>query len=79
MANNITSESTKLESIPIEPKNVRVHDFKRSSWSEAMRDALKALAENSTWELVPRTPNTNVFGCKWVFKTKLHVNGSRED
>lgn len=43
-----------------------------------MHDELKALEQNNTWVLVPRTPNMNVIGCKWIYKIKLKYDGSVE-
>ena len=43
-----------------------------------MDDEIQALKKNDTWDLVPRPINHNVVGCRWIFKTKLHVNGSIE-
>ena len=69
-----------LQSLNLYQLNQRMFGatLKDLGWSQAMRDELKALAENPTWELVPRTPNMNVVGCKLVFKTKRHANGSLE-
>ncbi|RVW62851.1 Retrovirus-related Pol polyprotein from transposon RE1 [Vitis vinifera] len=36
-----------------------------------MQEEIKALIQNRTWDLVPRTPTANIVGSKWVFKTKL--------
>lgn len=41
-----------------------------------MREEHGALASNNTWVLVPRKNDMNVVGSKWVFKTKLNVDGS---
>ena len=43
-----------------------------------MDDEIQALKKNDTWDLVPRPINHNVVGCRWIFKTKLHANGSIE-
>ncbi|KAL2248244.1 UNVERIFIED_CONTAM: Retrovirus-related Pol polyprotein from transposon RE1 [Sesamum indicum] len=39
---------------------------------------LKALEANHTWKFVPLPPGKCTIGCKWVFKTKLHEDGSLE-
>ena len=41
-----------------------------------MDEELTALRDNCTWDLVPRPPNTNIVGSKWVFHAKYHSNGS---
>ncbi|GKV46548.1 hypothetical protein SLEP1_g53521 [Rubroshorea leprosula] len=67
----------KISSIPIEPKSVR-SALKHQGWTIAMHEELEALAKNDTWDLVPRMKDMNVVGSKWVFKTKLHADGSLE-
>ncbi|EOY00276.1 Cysteine-rich RLK (RECEPTOR-like protein kinase) 8, putative [Theobroma cacao] len=39
---------------------------------------LKALEDNGTWSIVPLPSNCHAVGCKWVYKVKLHANGSIE-
>lgn len=38
----------------------------------------QALMHTRTWQLVPPSSSHNVLGCKWVFKTKHHSDGSVE-
>ena len=65
------------ELIPHEPKTIK-SALKHPGWLSAMQEELSALHANGTWELVPRTPTMNFVGCKWVYKTKLHGDGSLE-
>nr|CAN83877.1 hypothetical protein VITISV_014760 [Vitis vinifera] len=51
---------------------------KHPKWLSAMDDEIHALKKNDTWVLVPRPQHHNVVGCRWVFKTKLHSDGSIE-
>ncbi|CAL9026050.1 unnamed protein product [Prunus brigantina] len=46
------------------------------SWIKAMEDELSMIEKNETWELVNRPSDKQVNGVKWVFKTKLNLDGS---
>ncbi|XP_031247865.1 uncharacterized protein LOC116105598 [Pistacia vera] len=58
-----------------EPKSV-TKALNTPKWKEAMNVEYQALLNNKTWELVPYEKGMNVVGSKWVFKTKLHFDGS---
>ena len=48
-------------------------------WLEAIKAELDALDRNKTWEFVDRTSipkDRQPIGCRWVFKRKLHPDGS---
>ena len=45
-------------------------------WKNAMDDEMKSLIENKTWELVNIPADTNLVDNKWVYKVKLHTNGT---
>lgn len=43
-----------------------------------MHDKLQALRSNETRILLPRKPDMNVVGLRWVYKMKFHADGSVE-
>ncbi|KAM1111108.1 hypothetical protein ACFX13_010490 [Malus domestica] len=59
----------------IEPENYQeaVGD---KAWQEAMNAELEMIEKNNTWELVERPVDKPVIGVKWVFKTKLNLDGT---
>ncbi|KAM1223589.1 hypothetical protein ACFX2G_043549 [Malus domestica] len=46
------------------------------AWIKAMEEELTMIEKNRTWELVDRPSDKHVIGVKWVFKTKLNLDGS---
>lgn len=48
------------------------------NWRAAMGEEHRALLQNSTWGLVPRSPRANVVSGKWIFKHKFQTDGSLE-
>lgn len=44
-------------------------------WWHAMESEINALLQNNTWKLVPRLPNINIMGNKWLFRIKRKTNG----
>ncbi|PNX56690.1 cysteine-rich RLK (receptor-like protein kinase) 8, partial [Trifolium pratense] len=47
-------------------------------WQSAIKTELSALMKNNTWTLVDFPTHKKAIGCKWVFKLKLHADGSAE-
>lgn len=41
-----------------------------------MNEKINNCAETNTWSLIPYTSDLNMLGSKWVFRTKLHADGS---
>jgi hypothetical protein len=61
----------------IEPRDYHV-SLRVPHWRDAMEKEFSALQANGTWNLVPPVPSINLIDSKWVFKVKLHVDGSIE-
>ncbi|CAL2257239.1 unnamed protein product [Prunus armeniaca] len=59
----------------MEPENY-VDAAQDESWLKAMQDELYMIEKNGTWELVERPSEKPVIGVKWVYKTKLNLDGS---
>lgn len=51
---------------------------KFSEWQSAMPQEYQVLMKTNTWTLVPPSSASNLVGCRWIFRTKLHSNGSIE-
>lgn len=80
--NNITKPKSKLNlsvalSTPIPPEPLTVNQAMiDQKWRGAILNEIDAFAQNRTFDLVPRLPQFNVVGCKWLFKNKFLPNGS---
>ena len=59
----------------VEPTTV-TQALKDPKWCRAMSEEYDALVRNGTWELVPLDSSHNIVGCKWIFVTKHHSDGS---
>ncbi|KAG8495046.1 hypothetical protein CXB51_012729 [Gossypium anomalum] len=49
-----------------------------SRWVDAMKQEIRALEENGTWEVVSLPRGKVPIGCKWVYKVKYQSDGSIE-
>ena len=47
-------------------------------WVAAMNEELEALELNDTWEITPLPHGKSAIGCKWLYKTKYHSDGTLE-
>ncbi|GKB15914.1 zinc finger, CCHC-type containing protein [Tanacetum coccineum] len=47
-------------------------------WKEAINDEMDSIMGNNTWVLADLPPGCKPFGCKWIFKRKLKVDGTIE-
>ncbi|BBN69138.1 hypothetical protein Prudu_770S000100 [Prunus dulcis] len=91
-ATNVTSPSDSPSSTPvklrditeiyarcnmsiIEPENF-AEASKDKAWQKAMEAEMEMIEKNETWELVDRPSDKPVIGVKWVYKTKLNLDGS---
>lgn len=45
-------------------------------WITAMKEELKMIEKNQTWELVDRPKHKKTIGVKLFYKTKLNLDGS---
>ncbi|XP_071700426.1 uncharacterized protein [Rutidosis leptorrhynchoides] len=68
------STLTSIFHIPRSPKDA----LSDPNWTMAMTDEYKALIDNNTWVLVPRTPNMHVIRSMWIFRHKIKSDGSLE-
>ncbi|CAL8998022.1 unnamed protein product [Prunus brigantina] len=50
--------------------------IKDEAWQKAMETEIEMIEKNKTWELVDRPIDKLVIGVKWVYKTKLNLDGS---
>ena len=49
--------------------------WKDPRWQVSMDEEMNSLQKNTTWELVSLHPWRKLVQCKWVFQTKVAVNG----
>lgn len=49
---------------------------KEEKWVNAMKDEIKSIEKNGTWELTTLPSHKSAIGVKWVFKTKTNLDGS---
>jgi hypothetical protein len=60
-----------------EPKSFNEAN-KFECWRQAMHSELLALDRTGTWQIVDLPPNVTPIGCRWVYKVKLHADGTVE-
>lgn len=49
--------------------------MKNSKWLEAMKEELRSIEKNLTWELVELPKGKKAIGVKWVYKVKVNPKG----
>ena len=47
-------------------------------WINAMKEELRMIEKNHTWELVDRLGHKKAIGVKWVYRTKFNPDGSKK-
>ena len=47
-------------------------------WTKVMKEEIRALETNKTWEVTDLPPNKTAIDCKWVYKIKRRANGEIE-
>uniref|UniRef100_A0AAV1TE31 Polyprotein n=1 Tax=Peronospora matthiolae TaxID=2874970 RepID=A0AAV1TE31_9STRA len=63
-----------------DPKNYReaMKDPRVKQWEEAMCTEIEALEHNDTWEVIQKPRDSKLLHSKWVYKLKVHADGSIE-
>ncbi|CAL9010567.1 unnamed protein product [Prunus brigantina] len=59
----------------IEPESYN-QAAKDEACNKAMSEEISMIEKNSTWELVDRPSSKPIVGVKWIYKTKLNLDGS---
>ena len=62
-----------------EPKSYKqaINSRDKLKWLSAMKEEMASLKDNNTWVLVQRPAGRRLVGCKWIFKLKEGVAGSK--
>ncbi|XP_047251356.1 uncharacterized protein LOC124886573 [Capsicum annuum] len=50
--------------------------LKHEVWNESMKEEIGMIEKNDTWKLVDKPKDRNIIGVKWVYRTKLNLDGS---
>ena len=53
-------------------------DFDENVSIKSMDEEIDAIERNNTWDLVDFPEDKNCIGVKWIYKTKLNVDGDVE-
>jgi hypothetical protein len=71
---NLNTTTNTISPIPRTPTEA----LNNPDWKDAMLDEFRALIDNKTWDLVPRTPDMNIVRSMWIFRHKTKADGSLE-
>ena len=58
----------------VEPKNYE-EAIKHDVWKKAMKEEIRMIEKNNTWELVAIPRERDVVSLKWIYKIKLNQEG----
>ncbi|CAL9009980.1 unnamed protein product [Prunus brigantina] len=72
---NLSEIYARCHSCIVEPENFD-EAAQDEAWKKAMENEMNMIEKNQMWELVNRPFNKSVIGVKWVYKTKLNLDGS---
>nr|GEY72596.1 hypothetical protein [Tanacetum cinerariifolium] len=72
----VSKEVTKEDDPKTFDEAMKSHDV--AFWKEAINDEMNSIMGNNTWVLADLPPGCKPFGCKWIFKIKLKVDGTIE-
>lgn len=61
----------------VEPRSYK-EAMNSEDWTNAMSKEITALEDNKTWDLEELPPGKKALGSKWVFRIKLHADGTIE-
>jgi hypothetical protein len=70
------AEAYALDISEPETYNDAIESRESVDWKQAMDSEIKSLKENKTWELCDLPEGAKVIPCKWVYKVKVHADGS---
>ena len=67
-----------VNTVAAEPATVHeaLNGSENKEWSNAMEQEMKSIYSNDVWDLVELPEGRQPVGSKWVFKKKLHADGS---
>ena len=77
MAWNTVLETFAASKSTSEPRDYR-EALSIPHWRTAMETEFSALKANGTWNLVPPVHGVNLIDSRWIFKVKLHADGTIE-
>lgn len=67
---------TLVSSFPVKEPSYFSESISHHVWQEAMAEEYEALVKQGTWQLVPPQSHGHIIGCQWIYKIKMHSDGS---